>query len=79
MGFALIGGEKVFFLNAQKKLEEVTATPGTLLEIKNKRAAVATSSGIFSGSRVQIEDGEPESFAGFCRRKGFHPGDSLIR
>lgn len=76
--FALLDGLKVFFLNAQKKPEKVTAPPGTLLKIKTKRATVAAGSDVLSSSLIQIDDGEPESFAGFCRRIGLHPGDSLI-
>ncbi len=77
--FALVEGKKVFFHNALSEHDEVTAPPGTLLKIKTKRATVAAGSGVFSSSLIQIEDGEPEPFAGYCRRLGLHPGDLLIR
>ena len=55
-----------------------TSSPGTLLSIRNTHATVATGSGILSSSVIQIECKETESFAGFCRREGFSPGDTLI-
>jgi methionyl-tRNA formyltransferase len=77
--FSMVGGQKVFFLNAEQEAGVTTSTPGTLVEISNSSAAVATGSGIISSRIVQIGCGETESFAGFCRREGFNPGDSLIR
>jgi methionyl-tRNA formyltransferase len=75
--FAMVAGEKVFFFNAQTEVGEITSSPGTLLTIKRTRALVSTSSGNLSSSVIKIEYGETESFAGFCRRKGFQPGDTL--
>jgi methionyl-tRNA formyltransferase len=75
--FAIVGGGKVYFFNAQNEVGVTTYSPGTLLNIKKTRATVATGSGVLSSSLIQIECGEPESFAGFCRREGFHPGVSL--
>jgi methionyl-tRNA formyltransferase len=75
--FAIVGGGKVYFFNAQKEVGVTTYSPGTLQNIRKTRATVATGSGVLSSSLIQIEGGEPESFAGFCRREGFHPGDSL--
>jgi hypothetical protein len=48
-----------------------------LLSIRNTRAAVVTGSGILSSSVIQIECRGTESFAGFCRREGFSPGEPL--
>ncbi len=75
--FAMVGGHKVYFFDAEQEAEITTATPGTLLEIRNSSAAVATGSGILSSRIIQIDCGEIETFAGFCRRAGFSPGDTL--
>lgn len=77
--FAMISGQKVYFFNANKETGVTTSSPGTLLNIRNTRAVVAAGSGILSSSLIQIEGGEPESFAGYCRREGLQPGDSLFR
>lgn len=76
--FTIVGNQKIFFFNAQVEPGKVTAPPGTLLNTKNKRAVVATGSGILSSSLIQIEEGEPESFAEFCRQEGLNIGDRLI-
>ena len=76
--FTKIAGHKVYFFNAQAEAGTTTSSPGTLLTIRIKRAAVATGSGILSSSVVKIEGQETESFAGFCRREEIRPGDSLI-
>jgi methionyl-tRNA formyltransferase len=76
--FAMVGKKKVYFFNANKETGVTTSSPGTLLNISKKRAAVATGSDILSSSVIQIECGDTESFAGFCRREGFSPGDILI-
>ena len=76
--FVEIAGTKVYFYDAQKDAGITTSSPGTLMNVRKKRAAVATGSGIISSSVVEIGCEETDSFAGFCRRKGFHPGDSLI-
>jgi methionyl-tRNA formyltransferase len=75
--FAKIGEQKVYFFNAEQEAGVTASTPGTLLEIRNSSAAVATGSGILSSTTVQIGCGEPESFAGFCRRAGLNPGETL--
>jgi methionyl-tRNA formyltransferase len=75
--FAMFGGHKVHFFDAEQKGEITTAIPGTLLDIRNSSAAVATGSGILSSRIIQTECGEIESFAGFCRREGFYPGETL--
>jgi methionyl-tRNA formyltransferase len=76
--FAEIAGNKVYFFDAQKEAGTTTAPPGTITNIRYKLAAVATGSGILSSSIVKIESEETQSFADFCLREGFHPGDSLI-
>ncbi len=76
--FAMVGGGKVYFFNAKIEPGFTTSSPGTLLSIRNTRATVATGSGILSSSLIQIECRETEPFAGFCRREGFSPGDTLI-
>ncbi len=76
--FAEIAGQRVYFLNAEIEDRVSTSAPGTLMNVGKKCAAVATGSGIISSSVVEIGCVETDSFAGFCRRKGFHPGDSLI-
>jgi methionyl-tRNA formyltransferase len=75
--FTLVRGKQIFFFNAHKDVGVTTASPGILLTIKHKRASVSTGSGILSSSKVGTECGEIESFAGFCMRKGFQPGDTL--
>ncbi len=75
--FIMLGGQKVYLFNAKKEAGVTTSTPGTLLEIRNSSAAVATGSGILSISLIKIECGEIESFAGFCHRQGYSPGDRL--
>jgi methionyl-tRNA formyltransferase len=75
--FAMVGGQKVYFINAEQETGGTTSAPGTLLDIKNSSAAVATGSGILSSRIIQIDCGEIETFAGFCRRAGFSPGDTL--
>lgn len=75
--FAIIGGQKVYFFNAQKEARITTSSPGTLLNIRTKHAAVATGSGTLSSSLINIKCGETESFAGFCRREGLQSGDTL--
>jgi methionyl-tRNA formyltransferase len=76
--FTLVGGQRVYFFNAKKEVGSATPPPGTLLNIRDKRAAVATGSGILSSSLLMTESGETETFAGFCRRAGFSPGDVLV-
>jgi methionyl-tRNA formyltransferase len=75
--FTLLRGERVYFFNAQVEVGVATSTPGTILTAKRERAAVSTGSGILSSSSVRTEAGETESFADFCRRKGFQPGELL--
>ncbi len=75
--FAIIGGQKVYFFNAQIEARITISSPGTLLSIRNTRAAVATGSGILSSSLIKIKYGETESFAGFCRRERLQSGDTL--
>lgn len=76
--FAEIAGKKVYFFNAQKESGITASSPGTIINIRYKRAAVATGTGILSSSVVRIDDEEIDSFAGYCRQAGFRPGDSLI-
>ncbi len=75
--FAKIAGQKVYFFNAQTEAGVSTSSPGTLLHVRKKRAAVATGSGILSSSSIKVENEGTGSFAGFCRRQGFHPGETL--
>jgi methionyl-tRNA formyltransferase len=75
--FTISRGERIYFFNAQFEAGAETSTPGTLLTIKRKRAAVSTGSGILSSSTVRTEAGGKESFAGYCRRKGYQPGEML--
>jgi methionyl-tRNA formyltransferase len=75
--FTILRGERVYFFNAQLVIGAATSTPGTLLTIKRERAAISTGSGTLSSSMVRMEAGEMESFAGYCRRKGFQPGEML--
>ena len=72
-----IGEQRAYFLNAESERPAEAAPPGTLLRVGRTRAAVAANPGAVSSSRVQVEGQGSESFAAFCRRLGFVPGDKL--
>jgi methionyl-tRNA formyltransferase len=75
--FVVVNGQKVFFFNAHKKEGFAASPPGTLLSIGRTRAAVSAGSGIISSSLIKTDIGQSETFAAFCRRLGFVPGDVL--
>lgn len=75
--FVEMGDGRVCFLNADTEPHFKAAPPGTLLQIGRTRATVATGQGAISSSLVQADEKEAESFAAFCRRRGFVPGHTL--
>ncbi len=77
--FAVVGGQKVYFFNAHKEAGFTTSSPGTIQSIRRTRAAVSVGSGFISSSLIKIGNGQPESFAAFCRAHGFVPGDVLYQ
>jgi methionyl-tRNA formyltransferase len=75
--FAEIGERRVYFHNAEVESATKTMPPGTLLRVGRTRAAVAAGQGVVTSTRIQVKNGELESFAAFCRRRGLIPGDVL--
>ena len=75
--FIQIGGQRMYFLNAESVPLAAAAAPGTLLHIGRKRVVVAANRGAVSCSRVQVEGSQIESFSAFCRRLGLVSGDIL--
>lgn len=75
--YVSIGQRRVYFRNAKTVPGNNDSPPGTLLRVGRTRAVVATIDRALSSSRVQVAGREAESFAGFCRRMGFQPGDRL--
>jgi methionyl-tRNA formyltransferase len=72
-----ICGQPIFFHDAETEHMAHPAAPGTLLQLRRKWAAVATSQGAISSSRINLSGKVGETFAGFCRRVDFKPGDKL--
>jgi methionyl-tRNA formyltransferase len=75
--FIEIQGQRVTFLNAERERAAGGAAPGVLIRVGRSRAAVTANPGVISSSRVQVEQGEPESFANYCCRRKFILGERL--
>ena len=66
---------RLHFFDARIEDCQNAVQPGSLLRIGYRRAVVAANPGAVSIGQVRLGEGQVESMAAFCRRKGMDTGD----
>ncbi len=75
--FALIRGERLFFLHARATLQKPLSLSGEIIRINPHTVEVATGDGLLHLNQLRLSDGHQMSLAAFCRQVGLASGDLL--